>query len=99
MSEDEVFKVPCSLVKNGISIIILALPDSEAHGFCFLDLRIYTKICHKINIILFCLLQPVTPKGYDGFAGRIFTHFIVTHMKIDDYTLSQVPSIILDLGN
>lgn len=99
MGENEVFRVPCSLVKNGISVNLLALPDPGAHGFCFLDRRISVKICKLLNIAPFCLPQPITPKGYDGVAGRIITHFIVANMQIDNHTLSQVPFLILDLGN
>lgn len=99
MGGEKVFRVPCMLSNNGISVSILALPDSGAHGFCFLDRGISARICSKLGIVPIALPRPITPKGYDGVNGRIITHFIVTTLCIDGYTLTQIPFLILDLGN
>lgn len=99
MGSGKVFRVPCKLSKNGISISILALPDSGAHGFCFLDRSISVKICSRLGIVPIALPRPITPKGYNGVSGRIITHFLVTTMIINGYTLPQIPFLILDLGN
>ena len=91
MGGEKVFRVPCSLINNGISISILALPDSGAHGFCFLNRTIASNICSKLGIAPIILPNPITPKGYDGVKGRIITHFIVTTLRIDGYTLEKFP--------
>ncbi|KAI0990962.1 hypothetical protein K3495_g17225, partial [Podosphaera aphanis] len=36
---------------------------------------------------------------YNGVPGRIITHFAVFTMQIDGHTLTQIPFLILDLGN
>ncbi|KAI0994471.1 hypothetical protein K3495_g13711, partial [Podosphaera aphanis] len=99
MGSERVFRVPCKLANNGISVSILALPDSGAHGFCFLDRKIAKNICNRLGIVPIALPKPITPKGYDGIAGRIITHFLVTKLIIDGHILPQIPFLILDLGN
>lgn len=99
MGGEKVFQVSCNLINNGISISILALPDSGAHGFCFLNRAITSNICSKLGITPIALPKPITPKGYNGVKGRIITHFIVTTLRIDGYTLKKIPFLILDLGS
>lgn len=99
MGNSNVFRIPCSLVNNGISTEILALPDSGAHGFCFINQKIVKKICDRFNVVPHILAKPITPKGYNGIPGRKITHFIVLTMKIDGYILPEIPFLILDLGN
>lgn len=99
MGNSNVFRIPCSLVNNGISTEILALPDSGAHGFCFINQKIVKKICDRFNVVPHILAKPITPKGYNGIPGRKITHFIVLTLKIDSYVLPEIPFLILDLGN
>ena len=99
MGSENIFRVPCRLVHNGISVSILALPDSGAHGFCFLNRNIGSSICSILGITPIALLNPITPKRYDGIPGRIITHFVVISMNIDGFRLPKIPFLILDLGN
>ncbi|KAI1002534.1 hypothetical protein K3495_g5666 [Podosphaera aphanis] len=99
MGNSDVFRIPCSLVKDGISINILALPDSGAHGFCFIDRQVTQSACDGLNLHPYTLAKPITPKGYNGVPGRIITKFVVFTMKIDGHTLDQTPFLVLDLGN
>lgn len=99
MGSEKIFRVPCKLTNNGISISILALPDSGAHGFCFINRNIATNVSSKLGIVPLNLPNPITPKGYNGVLGRLITQFLVITMIIDGHTLSKIPFLILDLGN
>jgi hypothetical protein len=99
MGVGSAFRVPISLVKNGISFKITSLPDSGAHGFCFLNTRIAQRASQLTGNAPLRLKHPITPKGYDGVHGKVITHFVVYTIKIDGYTLPEIPFLILDLGN
>ncbi|KAI0995662.1 hypothetical protein K3495_g12516 [Podosphaera aphanis] len=99
MGSEKVFRVPCMLSNNGISVSILALPDSRAHGFRFFNRGISACVCSRLGVVPIALPKPITPKGYYGIPSRIITHFIVVTLCIDGYTLTQLPFLILDLGN
>ena len=93
------FRVPCNLIHNGISLQISTLPDSGAHGFAFMDTRIAKQAEKLLGVKPKPLPKPILPKGYNGVTGNAITHAIVLQIEIDGYRLSEIPFLILDLGN
>ena len=96
---EKVFRVPYSLVQNGISLQISTLPNSRAYSFAFLDTCVAVHAGKLLGVIAHYLKQLILPKGYNGAAGSSITHFIVFNIKIDGYQLAEIPFLILDLGN
>ena len=93
------FRVPCSLIHNGISLQISTLPDSGAHGFAFINTRIAIQAEKLLGVKPRPLPKPIFLKGYNGVAGDSITHFIVFNIEIDGYRLADILFLVLDLGN
>ena len=94
------FRVPYSLIYNRTSLQISTLPDSGAHSFAFLDIRITVQAEKLLGVKPYPLPKPIFPKGYNGVAGNSITHCILFHIEIDGYRLAEkIPFLILDLGN
>ena len=74
------------------------MPDSGAHGFCFINRNTAKDVSSKLGIVPLALPNPISPEGYNWVPGRLITHFLIITMIIDGHTLPKIPFLILDLG-
>ena len=93
------FRVPCNLIRNGISLQISTLPDSGAHRVAFLNTKIAIRAGQLLGVNPLPLASPIFPKGYNGVAGNSITHYMIFDIEIDGYQLAKIPFLILDIGN
>jgi RNase H-like domain found in reverse transcriptase/Reverse transcriptase (RNA-dependent DNA polymerase)/Integrase zinc binding domain/Integrase core domain/Retroviral aspartyl protease len=93
------FTVPCSLSHNGIAIDTLALPDSGANGFAFLNTAFAIETAKFLNVKAKRLKQPIAVKGFSGKGDHVITHYIKFTLKIDGHRQVDIPFCILNLGN
>jgi hypothetical protein len=93
------FTVPCSLSHNGIAIDTLALPDSGANGFAFLNTAFAIETAKFLNVKAKRLKQPIAVKGFSGKGDHVITHYIKFTLTIDGRRQVDIPFCILNLGN
>jgi hypothetical protein len=93
------FTVPCTLSFNGYGVKTLALADSGANGFLFIDTKCAHDLSKYLNLEYEILKTPCPVKGYDGKPGTPVTKVVYLHLSIDGHRQQRVPMLVLDLGN
>ena len=79
--------------------MIYALPNTRAHRFLFMDTCCAMASTKFLGVSLRKLQDPIAIKGYDGCQGRVVTHFLECTLTINSRRLTQVPFLVLNLGN
>ena len=92
--------VSCNLSTNrNIVTIIYALLNTRAYGFLFMDTCYIIASTKFLGVPLRKLQDPIIIKGYNGYQGRVVTHFLEYTLTINSRQLTQVPFLVLNLGN
>lgn len=99
ISSRKTYRVLCNLVNNRISITINTLLDSRAYRFTFINTSIVVNTTKRLNVKAYTLKMPILPKGYTSIISKAITYFICFNLEIDRYRLSNIPFLILNLGN
>ena len=79
------FRVPCNLIRNGISLQISTLPDSGAHGVAFLNTKIAIRAGQLLGVNPLPLTSLIFLKGYNGVTSNSITYYIIFNIKINGY--------------
>ena len=93
------FTVPCTISYNGFGIDLHALADTGANGFAFINTACAIDTAKFLNIKATQLEEPIAVKGFDGKRGHAATHILTLHLSVDGRRLTDIPFLILDLGN
>ena len=93
------FTFPCKLSKNGHAVTTYSLVDTGANGFSFVNTSFAISLAKFLNIKAKRLVRPIPIKGYNGQYRNQATHFLILNLTIDKHYQTDIPCVILDLGN
>jgi hypothetical protein len=93
------FTVLCTISYNGFRIDLHALANTRANGFAFINTVCAINIAKFLNIKATQLEEPIVVKGFDSKREHTTTYILTLHLSIDGRCLTDIPFLILDLGN
>ena len=76
-----------------------SLVDTGANGFSFINTSFAISLAKFLNIQAKKLVRPIPIKGYNGQYGNQATHILILNLTIDKHYQTDIPCVILDLGN
>ena len=79
--------------------MIYALPNTRAYRFLFMNMCYTIASTKFLGVPLRKLQDPIAIKGYDSCQGRVVTYFLECTLIINSRQLTQVPFLVLNLGN
>jgi hypothetical protein len=77
------FTILCTISHNGYRIDLLALADTRANGFAFIDTVCAIDIAKFLNIKATQLKDPIAVKGFNSKQGHAVTYILTLHLSID----------------
>ena len=86
-------------VNGNIVTMIYTLPNTRAYRLLFIDTCYIIASTKFLGVPLRKLQDPITIKGYNSCQGRVVTHFLEYTLTINSRQLTQVPFLVLNLGN
>jgi hypothetical protein len=92
------FTTPCTLSLNGIGVTTLALCDTRANGFLFINTLLATSLSSLLGAEITLLDKPIPLKGFDGQASSPVTQAIFLNLAIDGRRQLQAPFLMIDIG-
>ena len=88
-----------TLFKNRASYNILALLNSGANGYCFINHSFLKSLSYFLKLLIHSLLLAVLVKGYNNRAGHAISYYTTLNLTVDGRVQSFTPFLITHLGN
>lgn len=91
------FLVKGSLRSQEHSYPLQLLIDTGATGYAFIDRKVVSAICERLDIEPFPLSRPKRIRGFDGKVKK--QHILLPHLYLQGYKHPTCPMFITDLGD
>jgi hypothetical protein len=93
------FIVLCTILYNRFRINLHALTNTRANGFAFINTIYAINIAKFLNIKATQLEEPIVVKGFNSKCEHTTTYILTLHLSINRHCFTNIPFLILDLGN